>query len=65
LLLDFDGLPRHLDLEQKLARLTRWVLDADAVHMRYALRLPGSMAFAGSGPQHREHCLTMLALHEG
>jgi len=65
LLLDFDGLPRQLDLEQKLSRLTRWVLDADAAHMRYALRLPGSMAFAGSGPQHREHCLTMLALHEG
>lgn len=65
LLLDFDGLPRQLDLEQKLSRLTRWVLDADVAHMRYALRLPGSMAFAGSGPQHREHCLTMLALHEG
>ena len=51
LLLDFDSLPHHLDLERRLSRLTRWVLDADAAHMRYALRLPGSMSFAGSGPQ--------------
>jgi len=65
MLLDFDGLPWNLDLEHKLSRLTRWVLDADAAHMRYALRLPGSMVFAGSGAQHREHCLTALALYEG
>jgi uncharacterized protein (DUF58 family) len=63
MLLDFDSLPRHLAVEQKLSRLTRWVLDADAAHARYGLRLPGSMVFAGSGPLHREHCLTALALH--
>ena len=33
----------------KLSRLTRWVLDADAAHMRYALRIPGVLAFAGTG----------------
>ncbi|HQR19459.1 MAG TPA: DUF58 domain-containing protein [Burkholderiaceae bacterium] len=65
LLLDFESVPHHLDVEQKLSRLTRWVLDADAAHMRYALRLPGSMVFAGSGAKHREHCLTALALHQG
>ncbi|MGE5713659.1 MAG: DUF58 domain-containing protein [Betaproteobacteria bacterium] len=65
LLLDFESLPRNLDVEQKLSRLTRWVLDADAAHARYGLRLPGSMVFAGSGPQHREKCLTALALHRG
>lgn len=65
MLLDFGGLPGHLDVEQKLSRLARWVLDADAAHMSYGLRLPGSMVFAGSGPQHREHCLTALALHQG
>jgi len=63
LLLDFESLPRNLDVEQKLSRLTRWVLDADAAHARYGLRLPGSMVSAGSGPQHREKCLTALALH--
>ena len=65
LLLDFDGLPRHVDFEHKLSRLARWVLDADAAHMRYGMRLPGSMVFAGTGPKHREHCLTALALYEG
>ncbi len=65
LLLDFDSLPRHLDVEQKLSRLTRWVLDADAAHARYGLRLPGSLVFASSGLQHREKCLTALALHRG
>lgn len=64
LLLDFDTLPHHLDFELRLSRLTRWVLDADAAHMRYALRLPGSMVFAGGGPKHREHCLTALALQK-
>jgi uncharacterized protein (DUF58 family) len=64
LLLDFAALPAHLDLEQRLSRLARWVLDADAAHMHYALRLPDSMVFAGSGPQHRAHCLTALALVE-
>jgi uncharacterized protein (DUF58 family) len=65
LMLDYDSLPRHMDVEQKLSRLTRWVLDADAAHMRYGIRLPGAMAFAGGGAKHREHCLTALALVEG
>ncbi len=65
LLLDFDSLPRHLDVEQRLSRLTRWVLDADAAHARYALKLPGTLVFPGSDAQHRERCLTALALHRG
>jgi uncharacterized protein (DUF58 family) len=65
LMLDFDSLPRTMDVEARLSRLTRWVLDADAAHMRYGLRLPGAMAFAGTGAKHREHCLTTLALYEG
>ena len=64
LLLDFDSLPHTMNVEYKLSRLARWVLDADAAHMRYGLRLPDSMVFASSGPQHREACLTALALHE-
>jgi len=64
LLLDFDSLPRHLDVEQRLSRLTRWVLDADAAHALYALKLPGAMVFPGSGAQHRERCLSALALHK-
>jgi uncharacterized protein (DUF58 family) len=64
LLIDFDSLPRSMDLELRLSRLARWVLDADAAHMRYGLRLPGAMAFAGTGVTHREHCLTALAMYE-
>lgn len=64
LLLDYDAISPQLDTEQKLSRLTRWVLDADAAHMRYALRIPGALAFAGTGAMHREHCLTALALHQ-
>ena len=65
LLLDFDALPRHLDVEQRLSRLARWVLDADAAHANYALKLPGTMVFPGSGAPHRERCLTALALYKG
>jgi uncharacterized protein (DUF58 family) len=65
LMLDFDALPPSLDLERRLSRLTRWVLDADAAHVRYGLRLPDSMIFTGAGAQHRDHCLTALALCKG
>jgi uncharacterized protein (DUF58 family) len=65
LMLDFDALPPGMDLEARLSRLTRWVLDADAAHARYGLRLPDAMIFTGSGAQHREHCLTALALCKG
>jgi uncharacterized protein (DUF58 family) len=62
LLLDFHALPATLDAEQRLSRLTRWVLDADAAHLRYGLRLPDATVAAGSGPLHREQCLAALAL---
>ncbi|HVG03467.1 MAG TPA: DUF58 domain-containing protein [Burkholderiaceae bacterium] len=62
LMLDYDQLPDVLGIEGKLSRLTRWVLDADASHMRYGLKLPDAMIFIGSGAAHREHCLTALAV---
>ena len=62
LMLDYGELPDVLGIEGRLSRLTRWVLDADASHMRYALKLPDAMIFIGSGPPHREHCLTALAV---
>jgi uncharacterized protein (DUF58 family) len=65
LMLDYDALPSSMGLEDRLSRLARWVLDADAAHMRYGLRLPGAITGMGSGPQHREHCLTALALCTG
>jgi len=65
LMLDFDALPSSLGLELRLSRLTRWVLDADASRMRYGLRLPDATIDMGSGAQHRDRCLTALAVCTG
>jgi uncharacterized protein (DUF58 family) len=65
LTLDFDALPPHLGVEGRLARLARWVLDADAAQLRYALRLPGVAVDLASGAEQRERCLTALALYKG
>ncbi len=65
LVLDYTGLPVALTAEQRLSRLARWVLLADAAQLRYALRLPGGDAPADQGPAHRERCLQALALFPG
>lgn len=65
LALDYAELPAALDVEARLSRLSRWVLMAEAAQLRYALRLPGSEIELGSGPDHRERCLTALALFRG
>jgi len=65
LMLDFDALQSSIGLEHRLSRLTRWVLDADASHMRYGLRLPDALIDLGGGAQHRDRCLTALAVCKG
>jgi uncharacterized protein (DUF58 family) len=60
--LDWFAETGRLDPELHLARLTRWVLMADAAHLHYALRLPDTQIDLGSGPDHRERCLMALAL---
>lgn len=62
--LAWDQLPPRMDSEEKLSRLTRWVLDADAQHLNYGLRLPGKVVPMASGDAHRERCLEVLALHD-
>lgn len=61
--LDYGQLPASLDVEQRLSRLARWVLEAEAAQLRYALRLPGTEIPAGRGAAHRARCLTALALY--
>lgn len=61
--LDFAEVPIALSAEQKLARLTRWVLMAEAARLRYALVLPGALIDYGLGADQRERCLTALALY--
>lgn len=65
LVLDYLSLPNALDVETRLARLARWVLDAEAAHMKYGLRLPAEAIAPGSGAEHRARCLTALALFPG
>jgi len=62
--LAWDQLPPRMETEEKLSRLTRWVLDADALHLNYGLRLPGAVVPMASGDAHRERCLEALALHD-
>lgn len=59
--LDFFAAP-DLTLEEKLARMTRWVLDAEAQGLRYGLRLPDSELPFSRGMAQRDECLRRIAL---
>jgi len=48
--------------EEKLARMTRWVLDAELYGLRYGLRLPDGELPPASGNSHRDACLNRIAL---
>jgi uncharacterized protein (DUF58 family) len=63
ILLDFGALG-SLPTEQKLSRLTAWVLGCERAARPYALRLPGTRIAAGQGREQRRAALTALALHE-
>ncbi|MFA7242627.1 MAG: DUF58 domain-containing protein [Sulfuricellaceae bacterium] len=59
--LDWEMLP-GLGLEERLSRLCRWVLDADAAGLHYGLRLPDKTLELGLGKEHQRSCLEALAL---
>lgn len=59
--LDFADAPDRTD-EDKLARMTRWVLDAEALGLRYGLRLPDIELPASNGAAQRDECLRRIAL---
>jgi uncharacterized protein (DUF58 family) len=61
--LDWQALP-ELDVEQRLAQLARWCLDADFAGRSLALRLPGRSIPLGHGPKHLAACLEALALFD-
>jgi uncharacterized protein (DUF58 family) len=64
LLFDFSALPPYLDTEEKLSRMTRWLLEAEARGLPYAFRL-GDIAYDSAlGPTHQAQCLQALALFE-
>lgn len=49
-------------IEDRLSRLCRWVLDAEARQQRYGLRLPGNEIAPGVGPAQQQRALRQLAL---
>lgn len=54
---------RALPHEARIARLARWVDEAERAGRRYRLRLPGQPALGPAhGPHHRHACLRALAL---
>lgn len=59
--LDFNDTP-DADLEAKLSRLTRWVLEAETQGLRYGLKLPDGEIATGNGEAHRDECLRRIAL---
>ncbi|MFC5480605.1 DUF58 domain-containing protein [Massilia suwonensis] len=63
LVLDLAALPPQLDLELRLSRMTRWVLEAESRALPYAFRLGATSFEASSGPAHAAACLRALALH--
>ena len=50
-------------MEQRLAQLTRWVLDADALGLTYTLTLPDQTLGPAYGDAQRIACLRALALY--
>ncbi len=60
--LDWALLDR-LDTEAKLSQLCRWVLDSEAAHRSYGLRMPGIRILPSRGERHRSACLRALAAY--
>ncbi|MBR7799211.1 DUF58 domain-containing protein [Undibacterium fentianense] len=61
-ILDFAATASLLNLEQRLSRLSAWVLAAERAQMQYGLRLGGLEIEENQGESHRNACLTALAL---
>jgi uncharacterized protein (DUF58 family) len=50
-----------LGKEARIARLARWLGEAQAQRRSYSLWLPGTEIPSGSGPLHYAHCMSALA----
>jgi len=61
--LDLALVPAHYSLEAGLSMLTRWVLQAEALQLRYGLRLGSTSIALDQGEAQRERCLRALALY--
>lgn len=61
--LDYQAMA-GLDKELRLSYLAWWIVRLHSQQQPYALRLPHRYIASGSGAQHRDECLTALALFE-
>lgn len=59
--IDFAALPDSLHLEHKLSRMTRWVIDAEAIGAPYAFSLGTLNLSAACGVVQQSRCLQALA----
>jgi uncharacterized protein (DUF58 family) len=62
--LDWERLNPALGPEERLSLLAGWVLAAERIGSRYALRIPGTEIELARGDAHRAQCLQALALYE-
>jgi uncharacterized protein (DUF58 family) len=58
--LDYSKLG-ELDVEARLSRLTRWLLEAHGNNLKYSLNLPNTQIGPASGDEHKHLCLKALA----
>ena len=63
-LLDWYALG-HLGTEERLSQLALWVNESMAAREVFALKLPGQLIGASTGPAHAQRCLEALAVFEG
>jgi uncharacterized protein (DUF58 family) len=63
LVLDFALLPPQLDLELRLSRMARWVLDGEQRALPYAFQLGAQHFDSALGAAHEAACLRSLALY--
>jgi len=61
--IDWDQFAPH-ETETRLGLLTRAVLDADDMGLRYGLRMPSRTIEPDQGQRHRASCLEALALYD-
>lgn len=64
LAIDYDRLPRAMNTELKLSRMTHWVLAAEMRGLPYAFHLGSTHFTPAVGPAHQAACLSALALFE-
>jgi uncharacterized protein (DUF58 family) len=62
--LDYAKLPRGMNVEMKLSRLTRWVIEAESRGLAYTFQLGETSLAPALGPAHQEACLRAMALYQ-